>query len=75
MITIYGTTNCKYCELTKKYFDDKNVTYTYIDVTDNPELKNKLREITGRMGVPVVRFNDEWHLGYQPELFDTWLTK
>jgi len=58
-ITIYSTPTCPYCEMVKRYLDDKKITYTVVDVSQNEEAAQKLQDISGQLGVPVIQVNDK----------------
>lgn len=58
-ITIYSTPTCKYCNDAKDFFRANNIDYTEIDVASNPEAKQEMIELSGQMGVPVIRIGTE----------------
>lgn len=58
-ITIYSTPTCPYCEMVKRYLDDKKIAYTVVDVSQNEEAAQKLQDISGQLGVPVIQVNDK----------------
>ncbi|VBB68666.1 Glutaredoxin 3 (Grx2) [invertebrate metagenome] len=62
-IEIYTTPVCPYCQKAKRLLDSKGVTYTEIDVTREPGLREYMKQRTGgRQSVPQV-FIDEQHIG------------
>lgn len=63
-VTIYSTPSCHYCKEVKKYFDDRDITYTTIDVTTDPVAKAYMIERSGQMGVPVTIIDDEVIVGF-----------
>ena len=67
MITVYSKPNCVKCEFTKKYLTDKNVEFQEIDVFENAEALQMLRD-EGRSEMPVVDINGERHSGFRPEI-------
>ena len=69
-IVIYGTPNCPYCELTKKYMSRKGEEYIYIDITKDENALNLIREKTGQLGVPVININGKYILGYNVSKID-----
>lgn len=58
-ITIYSTPACKYCNEAKDFFRANNINYTEIDVASNPEARTEMIELSGQMGVPVIRIGTE----------------
>ncbi|KQQ92497.1 NrdH-redoxin [Arthrobacter sp. Leaf141] len=62
--TVYTKPECPNCDKTKAYFEAKGITYTAVDITENPAA---LEYITGDLGysqAPVVVNNaddqDHW---------------
>ena len=53
-ITMYKTPNCKYCKEAAVWFSDQNIAFTTIDVSVNKEEGDKMVEISGQMGVPII---------------------
>lgn len=56
-VTLYTTESCRKCDLTKKQFDRKNVSYEIINCTDNDEARNFVNDL-GYFGAPVVVVED-----------------
>ena len=55
------------CEFTKKYLNDKGVSFEEIDVFQDAEALAKLRD-KGISEMPVVDINGEFHTGFRPEV-------
>lgn len=54
-VTIYTKTGCPYCAAAMKHYTDQGVEFTEINVTEQPEMKAKVLEITGGKSlVPVI---------------------
>jgi mycoredoxin len=63
MITMYGADWCGDCRRAKRYLDDNEVPYAYVDVAADPtEMDNVIRYNQGRRSIPVVVFPDGSHL-------------
>lgn len=58
-ISIYTTNTCVYCVQVKKFLENKGLTYTLINLDDNPERTNELLELTGQLAVPVTVVAEE----------------
>lgn len=58
-ISIYATNTCVYCVQVKKFLENKGLTYTLINLDDNPERTNELLELTGQLAVPVTVVAEE----------------
>jgi glutaredoxin-like YruB-family protein len=63
-ITIYSTPVCHFCITAKDYFKDKGVEYTEHDVAEDQEKRQEMIEMTGQMGVPVIRVGDDVVVGF-----------
>lgn len=64
-ITIYSTANCHYCVLAKEYFKAHDIAYTEHDVGADIEKRKEMIELTGQLGVPVIRIGDQVTVGFQ----------
>jgi len=63
-VTVYSTPTCTFCQLAKQYFDKNNVAYEEFDVSaDNTKLQEMV-ELTGQMGVPVIKIDDQVVIGF-----------
>lgn len=63
-VTIYSTPVCHYCQAAKEYFNENNVSYTEHDVASDSEKRQEMIEMTGQMGVPVIRIGDDVVVGF-----------
>ena len=64
---IYSTPVCGYCEQAKDFFKDNNVTYTEHDVASDSVKREEMIEMSGQMGVPVIRIGDDVLVGFDEE--------
>ena len=56
-IIMYGTGWCIDTRRARLYFRKQKVEYTYIDLDDNPEFDEKVREVNnGNRSVPTIFF-------------------
>ncbi len=63
-VTIYSTPVCHFCHAAKAYFDENNVEYTEFDVASDEAKRTEMIEMTGQMGVPVIRIGDDVVIGF-----------
>jgi glutaredoxin 3 len=63
-ITIYSTTTCPWCVLAKNYFKNKNIEFEDFNVGEDQEKAQEMIKISGQMGVPVIKINDEILVGF-----------
>ncbi len=68
-ITIYSTPSCVYCNMAKTFFKSNNVAFTEFDVASNLEKRKEMIDMTGQMGVPVMKVGEEVVVGFdEPKL-------
>ncbi len=63
-IIIYSTPTCHYCQMAKAFFQNNSVTYTEHNVAEDAEKRQEMIELTGQMGVPVIKVGDEILVGF-----------
>jgi glutaredoxin 3 len=62
--TIYSTPTCTYCELAKQFFTEKGVQYEDFNVAADSTKLQEMLEISGQMGVPVIKIDDSVVVGF-----------
>ena len=66
---IYSTPTCMYCNMVKAYLTQHNVKYKDYNVAEDQEKGREMVEMTGQMGVPVIKIGDEIIIGFdQPRI-------
>jgi glutaredoxin-like YruB-family protein len=73
-IKIYSTPTCPYCIQAKKYFKDKNISFENIDVSESHEASEEMVKISGQMGVPVIKIDDNIIIGFDKTKIEKLLT-
>lgn len=63
-VTIYSTPVCHFCQAAKEFFKENDVEYTEFDVASDAEKREEMIEMTGQMGVPVIRIGDDVVIGF-----------
>jgi glutaredoxin 3 len=63
-VTIYSTPVCHFCHAAKEYFKENNVAYTEFDVASDIAKRQEMIEMTGQMGVPVIRIENDVVVGF-----------
>jgi len=66
VIEIYSTPTCHFCNLAKDWFKEKNLDYKEYNVAADIEKRKEMMEITGQLGVPVIKINDDVLIGFNP---------
>ena len=64
--TVYGKSGCVQCNAMKRYFDEKQVKYEYIDVTQSESAYNWVTEM-GYQQVPVTVIGFDHFGGFDPD--------
>ena len=69
-VVIYSTSLCPYCQMAKTLLKRKGVTYTEIDVSWRPELRDEMTEKAGgRYTVPQIWIGER-HVGGCDDLYE-----
>jgi glutaredoxin 3 len=63
-ITIYSTPTCTYCQLAKQFFGENNVEFEDVDVSVDNEKLQEMVEMSGQMGVPVIKIDEQVVVGF-----------
>lgn len=63
-VTIYSTPTCHFCHAAKAFFDENKVSYEDINVASDLEKRKEMIDMTGQMGVPVIRIEDDVIVGF-----------
>ena len=66
-VTIYSTPVCHFCHAAKDFFADNNIAYTEFDVASDQTKRQEMIEMTGQMGVPVIRIEDDVIVGFDED--------
>lgn len=73
-IKIYSTPTCPYCIQAKNYFKSKNIDFTEIDVSKDQNAATEMIKISGQMGVPVIKIDDQIIVGFDDAKIDSLLS-
>ena len=63
-VVIYSTPVCHFCQAAKEFFKENDVAYTEFDVAADAAKREEMIEMTGQMGVPVIRIGDDVVIGF-----------
>lgn len=63
-VTIYSTPSCHFCHAAKAFFTEHSVKFEDINVAENLEKRKEMVDMTGQMGVPVIRIADDVVVGF-----------
>lgn len=65
-IEIFSTPTCHFCNLAKEWFKEKGLSYTEYDVAADIVKRKEMVEMTGQLGVPVIRIGEDVIIGFNP---------
>jgi glutaredoxin 3 len=63
-VTIYSTPTCHFCHAAKAFFDEHSVAYQDFNVATDMEKRKEMVDMTGQMGVPVIRVENDVIVGF-----------
>lgn len=63
-VTIYSTPTCHFCHMAKDFFAEKGVAFTDFNVASDAEKRKEMLDLTGQMGVPVIKIGDDIMVGF-----------
>ncbi len=66
-VEIYSTVTCHFCHLAKDWLTEKGVPYVDYNVGENVEKRKEMMEMTGQLGVPVIKVGNEVMIGFNQE--------
>lgn len=63
-VEIFSTPTCHFCHMAKEWLASKNVSFVDYNVGEDIEKRKEMVEMTGQLGVPVIRIGDEVMIGF-----------
>ncbi len=63
-VTIYTTPTCHFCHAAKEFFNANNIQFTDFDVAGDTAKRQEMIEMTGQMGVPVIKIGNDVVVGF-----------
>ena len=63
-VIIFTTPTCSYCNIAKRYFREKSVRFTDVDVSRDQRAAADMQRRTGQTGVPVIMINNRSVVGF-----------
>jgi glutaredoxin-like YruB-family protein len=63
-VEIYSTPTCHFCQMAKAFFQNNGIEYTDYNVGEDAEKRQEMVEVTGQMGVPVIKIGEEYLVGF-----------
>ncbi len=72
-VIVFSTPTCSFCNAAKKYFREKGVKYTDIDVSRDMAAARDMVRRSGQMGVPVIDIGGRIVVGFNRPQIDQML--
>ena len=66
-VEIYSTPSCHFCHMAKDWLTEKNISFVDYNVGEDKEKRKEMVEMTGQLGVPVIKIGDDVMIGFSPE--------
>lgn len=66
-VTVYSTRYCQYCRMVKAFLEKHGVPYENIDVGADRAAAEKMIQISGQRGVPVIVVDNEVIVGFDSQ--------
>lgn len=63
-VIVFSTPTCSFCNQAKRYFREKNIRFTDVDVSRDQSAARDMMRRTGQMGVPVILINNKPIIGF-----------
>ncbi len=63
-VILFTTPTCSFCNAAKRYFREKNIRFTEVDVSRDQKAAMDMYRRTGQMGVPVILINNRPIVGF-----------
>ena len=63
-VIIFTTPTCSYCNIAKRYFREKSIRFTDVDVSRDQRAAADMQRRTGQTGVPVIMINNRSVVGF-----------
>jgi glutaredoxin 3 len=63
-VIIFTTPTCRYCVIAKRYFREKNIKFTDVDISRDQRAAADMKRRTGQQGVPVIMIANKPIVGF-----------
>lgn len=73
-ILVFSTPTCPWCNVLKKYLNDKGISYNDLDVSRDHESAMKMVMKSGQMGVPQMWIGNDVVVGFDKNRIDSLLS-
>ena len=67
VVKIYTTSTCPWCKKSKEFMKEKGIKFKEFDVGEDDKARDKMIEISGQIGVPVLDIDGTILVGFNPK--------
>lgn len=67
-VEIYSTPTCHFCHMAKEWLTAKNIPFVDYNVAESMDKRKEMVEMTGQLGVPVIKIEDNVMVGFNQEM-------
>ena len=66
-VEIYSTATCHFCHMAKEWLTENHIAFSDYNVAEDLEKRKEMVEMTGQMGVPVIRVGEDVMVGFNAD--------
>jgi glutaredoxin-like YruB-family protein len=66
-VKLYGTPTCPYCRQAKEFLKQNNIEFEDIDVANDSQQAQQMRQKSGQMSVPVIDIDGQIVVGFDAD--------
>lgn len=66
-VEIFSTVTCHFCHMAKDWLTAKGIPFVDYNVGTDVVKRKEMMEMTGQLGVPVIKIGDEIMIGFNPD--------
>jgi glutaredoxin-like YruB-family protein len=63
-VIVFSTPTCSFCNMAKKYFREKGIKFSDVDVSCDPAAARDMVRRSGQQGVPVIDIGGKIVVGF-----------
>ena len=69
-VIVYSTSVCPYCDMAKKYLEEKRIEYVDVDVSKDTDAMAEMTKKTNQLSIPVIDIDGEIIVGFDRKAID-----
>jgi glutaredoxin len=66
-VEIFSTETCHFCHLAKDWLTARGIPFADYNVGSDIAKRKEMMEMTGQLGVPVIKIGDNVMIGFNPD--------